>query len=76
MTKFFTNKNMVQKIIIALLITILCNFTIPIYSNAGAIGDAGGEIIDVGLGLVKGIVVMIGDAVIGLLQTQFIGGRS
>ena len=42
--KFFTKKSVVQKIILALVIVILVNFTVPQMSYAGW-GDIGGKIL-------------------------------
>ena len=58
--KIFTNKNIVQKIIIAIVIVLSFNFIIPNYSQAGFGGVLMGPIIDFLAGL--------GDAVMSALQ--------
>ena len=43
---FFTKKSNIQKIILALVIVILFNFTIPVRSNAGIFGNMGGKLLE------------------------------
>lgn len=44
---FFTKKSNIQKIILALVIVILFNFTIPVQSNARSIfGKMGGKLLE------------------------------
>lgn len=73
MKKLFTNKNVVQKIIIALVIAILCNFTIPTYSHADIWDDAKnaiGDILSEGIG---SILLILGDSIINVMQYCFLG---
>ena len=44
--KFFTKKSTIQKIILALVIVILFNFTIPVQSNASIFGKMGGKLLE------------------------------
>lgn len=64
--KIFTNKNIVQKIIIAILIVLSFNFITPTYSQAGFGGVLAGPIIDLFAGL--------GDVVMSFLQFFFYDG--
>lgn len=43
---FFTKKSTIQKIILALVIVILFNFTIPVQSNASIFGKVGGKLLE------------------------------
>ena len=43
---FFTKKSTIQKIILALVIVILFNFTIPVQSNASIFGKMGGKLLE------------------------------
>lgn len=61
--KLFTNKNITQKIIIAVLIVILCNFIFPTYSRA----DIGGMLFDP----MADLVCSIADVVLSALQVFF-----
>lgn len=64
--KIFTKKNIVQKVIIAIVIVLSFNFIIPNYSQAGFGGVLMGPIID--------LFAAIGDAVMSALQFFFYDG--
>lgn len=65
--KIFTKKGTIQKIIIAVLIVILCNFIFPTYSRAGIGGILFDPIFD--------LIVGIGDSVISVLQACLYDGN-
>ena len=70
--KIFTNKKVTQKIIIALIIIIVFNFSVPIQSNAGLIStfaDIGGDLLKE---LVQ-LVASVGDVVMGALNHFMLG---
>ena len=69
--KFLTNKNMTQKIIIAIVIVILFNFAVPIRSQAGAIGDA---VTDLVVELMH-LVTFLGDSVMNMLSFAMVGAE-
>ncbi len=60
--KFFTSKNVSQKIIIALIILILFNFTVPIQAKAA---NLFGEIVN--------LIAKLGDVVMGALNHMMLG---
>ena len=73
--KFFTNKKVIQKIIIALVLVISCNFIVPTYIvQANVLGDVasgiGGFVTDAFVGLIVSIV----DAAFNGVQNFMIGG--
>ncbi len=63
--KFFTNKNVIQKLIVALVIVILFNFLVPVRSQANFGGDLLKE-------LVK-LIVALGDVVTGAFNHFMLG---
>lgn len=65
--KLFNHRGVVQKIIIALIIVILVNFTIPIKSQA----DFGGTLFEP----ITQLVANIGDVVLGILQKFMLGTK-
>lgn len=69
--KFLTNKNMTQKIIIAIVIVILFNFAVPIRSQAGAIGNA---MTDLVVELMH-LVTFLGDSVMNMLSFAMVGAE-
>ena len=62
--EIFTNKSLVLKIVIALVIVILFNFCAPTLSHAGLLEDIGGTL----LGPFLDLLLAIGDCVINLVQ--------
>lgn len=64
--KIFANKNIVQKVIIAIVIILLFNFIVPNYSHAGIGGVLMAPIID--------FISALGDAVLSALQFFFYDG--
>ncbi len=67
MENFFTNKSVIQKIIIALVIVILFNFLVPVRSQAG--DSLGGDLLKE---LVK-LVVSLGDIITGMFNHFMLG---
>ena len=65
--KFFTNKSITQKIIIAIIISLLFGFVFPTYSQAAP----GGIIMDA----IVDFVGVVFDAVIGGLQKFLVDGN-
>lgn len=65
--KLFNHRGVVQKIIIALIIVILVNFTVPIKSQA----DFGGTLFEP----ITQLVANIGDVVLGFLQKFMLGTK-
>lgn len=67
--KTFTNKKVIQKVIIAIVIVLLFNFIVPSYSQASFGGVLLGPVID--------LVAGIGDAIFAALQYfMYDGGTS
>ena len=62
--KIFTNKKVVQKVIIAIIIVLSFNFIVPNFSQADVVGDVGGVL----LGPIIDFIAGIGDAVLSALQ--------
>ena len=65
--KIFTNKNVVQKVVIAILIVLSFNFIVPSYSQAGFGGTLMGPVID--------LIAGIGDALLSALQYWMYDGQ-
>lgn len=65
MSKIFQNKNILQKIAIVLLITLMCYFIIPTYSFAGWGGDM--------LKVLTQLLAALGDAVMGAMNHFMLG---
>lgn len=73
--KFLTNKNMTQKIIIAIVIVILFNFAVPMRSQAAWVMD---KIQDGAADLVKEfmhLVTFLGDSVMNMLSFAMVGSE-
>ena len=67
MEKLFTNKNFIQKTIIAIVIMLLFSFAVPTYSRA----DVGGVL----LGPVFDLLSFIGDVILGGLNAFLVDGE-
>lgn len=67
MKKLFTNKNFIQKTIIAIVIMLLCTFAVPIHSQA----DVGGVL----LGPIFDLFSSIGDAILAGLNAFLVDGE-
>ena len=78
--KFFTNKKTVQKIIIALVLVILCNFIVPTYNVQAAdlVGEAVGTVMSTAGGYVTdaivALIITLLDAAFNGVQNFMIGG--
>lgn len=79
--KFFTNKKTVQKIIIAIVLVILCNFIVPTYNVQAAdlVGEAVGTVMSTAGGYITdacvALVITILDAAFNGVQNFMIGGK-
>lgn len=67
--KIFTNKNLILKIVIALVFVILFNFCAPTISRAGFFEEVGGTLVEP---LVE-LFIAIGDAAMNLIQNLLFG---
>jgi|GEM_PF-4752058 len=68
--KFLTNKGIIQKIVIALIIVIVFNFCVPVRVEAGW---------DIGTDILKEIVLLVvylGDIVMGAFNNFMLGVKS
>lgn len=73
--KFLTNKNMTQKIIIAIVIVILFNFAVPMRSQASWVMD---KLQDGAADLVKELmhlVTLLGDSIMNMLSFAMVGSE-
>ena len=74
---FFTNKETIKKILVALIIVITCNFILPYYSNVvfADINDPQDDDYEPGGSILKPIrtfLLFLGDSVINILQHSFV----
>lgn len=70
--KFFTNKNVVQKIIIAVVIIILFNFAVPVRSQAAITDLIADGVSDLVIELMH-LVTFLGDSVMNMLSYAMVG---
>lgn len=70
--KIFTNKKVVQKVIIAIIIVLSFNFIVPNFSQAVGAGEIGGVL----LGPAIDLIASVGDAVLAALQFFMVDGNT